>query len=94
MDAELQRQQNQQPQSDYASRRSGDTNSKFTGGNIPSAGGATAAAAGEEDVDESGVDPKDIELVVSQAGCSRGQAVKALKNNDNDIVNAIMELTM
>ena len=46
------------------------------------------------DVDESGVDPKDIELVMGQAGCTRGQAVVALKNNENDIVNAIMELTM
>jgi NACalpha-BTF3-like transcription factor len=32
--------------------------------------------------------------VVGQSGCTRGQAVTALKNNDNDIVNAIMELTM
>mmetsp|Transcript_22204 Transcript_22204/g.29710 ORF Transcript_22204/g.29710 Transcript_22204/m.29710 type:complete len:181 (-) Transcript_22204:55-597(-) len=46
------------------------------------------------DVDETGVDPKDIELVIGQAGCTRGQAVVALKNNDNDVVNAIMELTM
>ena len=35
-----------------------------------------------------------IELVISQTNCSRAQPVKALKNNDNDIVNAIMELTM
>jgi len=48
----------------------------------------------DEVVDETGVDAKDIELVVSQAGSSRAAAVKALKNNDNDIVNAIMELTM
>jgi nascent polypeptide-associated complex subunit alpha len=48
----------------------------------------------DEVVDESGCDPKDIELVVSQAGCTRAAAVKALKNNNNDIVNAIMELTM
>ena len=45
-------------------------------------------------VDESGVDLKDIELVIGQSGCTRSQAVKALKSNDNDIVNAIMELTM
>ena len=45
-------------------------------------------------VDESGVEPKDIELVMSQAGVSRAKAVKALKTNDGDIVNAIMELTM
>lgn len=48
----------------------------------------------EEDVDETGVEKKDIELVMSQASVSKGKAVKALKNNDNDIVNAIMELTM
>ncbi|KAL5009540.1 hypothetical protein ScPMuIL_011845 [Solemya velum] len=48
----------------------------------------------EEEVDESGVESKDIELVMSQANVSRGKAIKALKNNNNDIVNAIMELTM
>lgn len=47
-----------------------------------------------EPVDESGVDPKDIDLVMSQANVSRNMAVKALKNNNNDIVNAIMDLTM
>lgn len=45
-------------------------------------------------LDSTGVDDKDIDLVMQQATCSRGKAVKALKNNDNDIVNAIMELTM
>lgn len=45
-------------------------------------------------VDETGVESKDIELVMSQASVSRSRAVKALKNNNNDIVNAIMELTM
>jgi len=48
----------------------------------------------DEEVDETGVEEKDIELVMSQANVSRAKAVKALKNNTNDIVNAIMELTM
>ncbi|KAI9468114.1 MAG: NAC domain-containing protein [Benjaminiella poitrasii] len=48
----------------------------------------------EEEVDATGVEEKDIELVVSQANVSRAKAVKALKNNENDVVNAIMELTM
>ncbi|CAG2059132.1 unnamed protein product [Timema podura] len=48
----------------------------------------------EEDVDETGVEEKDVDLVMSQANVSRGKAIKALKNNQNDIVNAIMELTM
>ena len=64
------------------------------------ASGTTGPAAiPEEDeddgeVDASGVEDKDIELVMSQANVSRSKAVKALKNNANDIVNAIMELTM
>ncbi|KAH6931682.1 hypothetical protein HPB50_026987 [Hyalomma asiaticum] len=45
----------------------------------------------EEEVDEAGVEGKDIELVMSQANVSRVKAVRALKNNNNDIVNAIME---
>ena len=52
------------------------------------------SGAGDEAVDETGVDAKDIELVLGQANCTRAAAVKALRNNDNDIVNAIMELTM
>ncbi|XP_043939579.1 nascent polypeptide-associated complex subunit alpha isoform X6 [Protopterus annectens] len=48
----------------------------------------------EEEVDETGVEVKDIELVMSQANVSRAKAIRALKNNNNDIVNAIMELTM
>ncbi|URE07995.1 nascent polypeptide-associated complex [Musa troglodytarum] len=40
-----------------------------------------------------GVEPKDIELVMTQAGVSRSKAVKALKAADGDIVTAIMELT-
>lgn len=53
-----------------------------------------AAEEGDEDVDTEGVEEKDIELVMQQAGVTRGKAVKALKKNSNDIVNAIMELTM
>ena len=41
-------------------------------------------------MDETGWDAKDIELVIQQAGCSRAKAVAALKENDGDLVNAIM----
>mmetsp|Transcript_26464 Transcript_26464/g.37265 ORF Transcript_26464/g.37265 Transcript_26464/m.37265 type:complete len:204 (+) Transcript_26464:81-692(+) len=47
-----------------------------------------------ETVDETGLEPKDIELVMAQAGVKRAAAVKALRKTDGDIVNAIMELTM
>jgi nascent polypeptide-associated complex subunit alpha len=54
---------------------------------------SSGIAPEDEDVDETGVDPKDIELVVTQAGVPRSRAVKALKAANGDIVAAIMELT-
>ena len=61
----------------------------------PEAAAASPAAPEESEdaVDESGCEAKDIELVMSQAGCTRARAVKALKENDNDLVNSIMSLT-
>ncbi|KAH1045997.1 hypothetical protein J1N35_036781 [Gossypium stocksii] len=53
----------------------------------------STVAQDDEEVDETGVEPKDIELVMTQAGVSRSKAVKALKAADGDIVSAIMELT-
>ncbi|GFH58703.1 nascent polypeptide-associated complex, alpha subunit [Chaetoceros tenuissimus] len=47
----------------------------------------------DDAVDEEGVESKDIELVMTQAGCSRAKAVQALKENDGDLVNSIMSLT-
>eukprot|EP00096_Caligus_rogercresseyi_P015678 TRINITY_DN814_c0_g1_i1.p1 TRINITY_DN814_c0_g1~~TRINITY_DN814_c0_g1_i1.p1 ORF type:complete len:215 (-),score=84.14 TRINITY_DN814_c0_g1_i1:188-832(-) len=55
---------------------------------------AIAEEEEDEEVDSEGVANSDIELVMSQASVSRPKAIKALKNNTNDIVNAIMELTM
>ncbi|XP_061027798.1 nascent polypeptide-associated complex subunit alpha-like [Eubalaena glacialis] len=48
----------------------------------------------EEETDETGAEVKDTELVMSQANVSRAKAVRALKNNSNDTVNAITKLTM
>ncbi|KAL1554731.1 NAC transcription factor 1 [Salvia divinorum] len=53
----------------------------------------TTVIQDDEDVDEAGVEPKDVELVMTQAGVSRARAVKALRDADGDIVSAIMELT-
>ncbi|KAM0060990.1 putative nascent polypeptide-associated complex NAC domain, NAC A/B domain superfamily [Helianthus debilis subsp. tardiflorus] len=61
--------------------------------NVISTPEPTVVAQDDEDVDETGVEPKDIELVMTQAGVSRPKAVKALKAADGDILSAIMELT-
>lgn len=44
----------------------------------------------EGEVDATGVDEQDINTVMQQTSCSRGKAVKALKEHNGDIVNAIM----
>jgi nascent polypeptide-associated complex subunit alpha len=56
--------------------------------------GKSVIEEGDEDgeVDAQGVEQKDIELVMSQAGVPRAKAVAALIKNDGDIVNAIMEV--
>lgn len=47
----------------------------------------------EGSADEADIDVKDIELVMSQVSCTRAKAVTALKNNSNDVVEAIMALS-
>merc|ERR1711937_52807 len=67
----------------------------------PSAGGDAKAPElveevdGDEDGDEDAgdLDENDIELVVKQAGVTRSKAIKALKLNDKDVVNAIIALS-
>ncbi|MFI1186467.1 ubiquitin-like domain-containing protein [Streptomyces californicus] len=44
----------------------------------------------EGPVDETGIDPKDIDLVMAQVGVSRGRAVRALRESGGDLINAIM----
>lgn len=44
----------------------------------------------EGDIDETGVQQSDIDIVMDQAKCSRAKAVAALKANNNDVVEAIM----
>ncbi|ABO95033.1 predicted protein [Ostreococcus lucimarinus CCE9901] len=55
---------------------------------------APAAGAAMPTLEETGVEAKDIELVMTQANVSRAKAVTALKANPGDIVSAIMDLTM
>lgn len=47
----------------------------------------------EEDVNEDGLDPSDIDIIVEQTQVSRAKAIAALRKHKNDMVNAIMELS-
>ncbi|KAI9272305.1 hypothetical protein EDC94DRAFT_596036 [Helicostylum pulchrum] len=48
----------------------------------------------EEDVDAGGMDEEHITTVMSQASVTRSKAIESLKKNKDDVVNAIMELTL
>merc|ERR1719305_201352 len=55
---------------------------------------AVAEEAGDdEEVDETGVEEKDIQLVMAQSNKSRAVVVRTLKKHNNDVVNSIMDLT-
>ena len=54
----------------------------------------SSAIKGRRDFGANGFEPEDVELVMTQAGVSRGKAIDALKANDGDAVSAIMDLTM
>lgn len=80
---------------DHAGHDHGEASKAVEGGD---ADAAKKAAEEEEDdgeeVDAEGIEDKDIELVMTQANVSRKKAIKALKENDNDIVNSIMALSI
>ena len=52
-----------------------------------------APAEEAEAVDETGLNPDDITFVIEQTKCTRAAAVKALRDNDNDMINAVMSLS-
>ena len=49
--------------------------------------------ASDEPLDEEGLTPMHIDMVMQNANCTRAQAVKALRVTNNDMVNAIMHLS-
>ena len=52
-----------------------------------------AAAGDDENVDAEGVSEESIGMVIDHVHCTRAEAIKALKENNNDMVSAVMSLT-
>merc|ERR1719478_851578 len=85
-----------QAQASAAQQFAGSAAAPGMGAAAPKADAPDAAAmedVEEGEVDETGMEAKDIELVMSQVQCSRPKAVAALRANNNDIVEAIMQLS-
>lgn len=62
-------------------------------GGASGSGRLATAHDDEPEEDATGLDEKDIIIIMEQANVSRNKAIKALKENANDIVNTIMSLT-
>ena len=45
------------------------------------------------DVDESNITPGHINMVMEHTGCTRNEAIAALKESEDDMINAVMKLT-
>ncbi|PSR90730.1 NAC domain-domain-containing protein [Coniella lustricola] len=78
---------------DHAGHDHGESSKAVEGGEADKKAAEEEEDDGEE-VDSEGIEDKDIELVMTQANVSRKKAIKALKENDNDIVNSIMALSI
>eukprot|EP00920_Eleutheroschizon_duboscqi_P040909 GHVT01097832.1.p1 GENE.GHVT01097832.1~~GHVT01097832.1.p1 ORF type:complete len:206 (+),score=49.59 GHVT01097832.1:297-914(+) len=59
----------------------------------PLSGGAGARVEEVDDADESGMKASDIDLLMEQVVCTRAQAVRALREKNFDLVEAIMHLS-
>jgi len=69
-------------------------NLKAEGNQVPETTTGEKVEVVDDDVEESeeGLDKESIDMVISEAKCSRQKAVKALKKNNGDVVTAILEL--
>jgi nascent polypeptide-associated complex subunit alpha len=54
---------------------------------------ADAAEDNEEPLDETGLTPNHITMVMDHAQCSRNKAIRVLRETNDDMVQAVMKLT-
>ena len=54
---------------------------------------AGVAATGDGEEDTEGVSANHINMVMEHSNCTRAEAIKALKENNDDMVSAVMSLT-
>ena len=55
--------------------------------------GDDKADENEEPLDEEGLTPNHIKMVMDHANCSRNAAIRVLRETNDDMVQAVMKLT-
>ena len=60
----------------------------------PAANAVKAAAASDEAAeDEAGITPNHINMVMDHTNCTRNEAIRALRDSNDDMINAVMKLS-
>merc|ERR1712060_813214 len=52
-----------------------------------------AAASDEAAEDEAGITPNHINMVMDHTNCTRNEAIRALRDSNDDMINAVMKLS-
>ena len=52
-----------------------------------------AAASNEAAEDEAGITPNHINMVMEHTSCTRNEAIRALRESNDDMINAVMKLS-
>ena len=77
----------------FAEQNAAQQAAKTDAGNAVKAEEPKTAAADEAPADEDGVTTDHINMVMEHTGCTRNEAIGALKESNNDMINAVMKLT-
>ena len=61
----------------------------------PAAGGDKKKAANKDEAaeDEAGITPNHINMVMEHTNCTRNEAIRALRDSNDDMINAVMKLS-
>ena len=62
-------------------------------GSEPAQAKKPAAASDEAPESEDGITPNHINMVMEHTSCSRNEAIRALKESNDDMINAVMKLS-
>lgn len=54
---------------------------------------SSGASSNEGPLSEEGLTPGHIDMVMDHTSCTRNEAIKALRESNNDMINAVMKLT-
>ena len=85
---------NQRMQAAEAQKMAADQAARAAAAQAPAKAQEKKAAASDEAAeDESGLTPNHINMVMEHTSCTRNEAIRALKESGDDMINAVMKIS-